>query len=194
MIRVICMICIIQCVNVIALPIPIWGEIQSNPEKDKEIRRVWGKPVGGQAISITTEKVVYAPEEAIILEINFKNIGHEDVRVIEESPLEMYKLIVLLPNGKEAPFTLYGKNANENWRDGSKAIFVLKPGMQRRVTFMLSRLFDFSLAGKYSVSVKRDVFKYEKVESISEAISNKLEITVDDRLEHRANTPSLITE
>ena len=49
-------------------------------------------------------------------------------------------------------------------------------------TLQVSRLFDFTLAGKYTVSVKRAVSMGGVFSSTLKATSNKLEITIDGNL------------
>ena len=183
MIRALYVTCVLQLACAFAFPIPVSAETDPAPAKKEEVKRKWGTAVGGQAISIATEKAAYAPEEAIVLNAVFKNVGQDDVYVTEALLLDMYRLTVLLPSGKEAPFTLYGKRAYENWRDGFRRRIILKPGQQKRVEFALSRLFDFSLAGEYTVFVQRDVLKQGGKEfSMSKATSNRIKVIVDDSL------------
>ena len=174
--------CLLQLVSAFALPIPVRAGTKPAPEKEDGGKIEWGTAVKGQAISIATEKVTYAPEEAIVLNVVLKNVGQDDVLVVAMIPLGMYRLTVLLPGGKEAPLMLRGKIVYANRGDGSRSRLMLKPGEQRRVKFALSRLFDFSLAGEYTVFVQRNVLKGGKDLSMSKATSNTLKVMVNDSL------------
>ena len=80
-------------------------------ETDKGNKKTWGDEVEGQALSITTEKAAYAPAERIVLNVCFKNVGRRDVEVVIMDPRRIYHIDVLLPDGKPAPLTLFGKGS-----------------------------------------------------------------------------------
>jgi hypothetical protein len=112
------------------------------------------------------------------LEAILKNVGNEAVYFVDAAAFDirMYELTVLLPNGEKAPLTLYGKRYCERRGEGSAMSSMFQPGEEKGTQFALSRLFDFSRSGKYTVSIKRTLFSkiMQKVES------NELEITVKD--------------
>ena len=90
------------------------------------------------------------------------------------------------PTASRAPLTLYGKK----WLSRrSSGVFggTLKPGETRSLDLELSRLYDCTLEGKYTVTVDRTVMvlKDGKWEAAT-AVSNKLEITVSESTPARA--------
>ena len=144
-----------------------------------------GTIVEGQSLSISTQKAAYAPGERIVLKACFQNVGNKDMKATEAFFPTIYHLDVLLPNGKPAPMTLFGKQAIELAGFGADTEMVtLKPGEETCDEIELSRLFDFTLAGKYTVSAQRVV----PVNSRLKVTSNKLEITVDESLPHDASS------
>ncbi len=159
------------------------AQANDTSEKTEECRREWGTAVDGQAVSIATNKSTYSPEEAITLNVVVKNIGQADVHFIEAMPLLMYTLTVVLPSGKEAPLTLYGKQATENWKDGSMSRRVLRPSEESIVNFALSRHFDLSLPGTYTIAVRRSVVVGKEDPVIVEAKSNVIEVTVRESVD-----------
>ncbi len=191
---------------ILALVLPVVAMVENSPgsEADKKVKKTWGKAVEAQALSIGSLRAAYAPGEPILLKVCFKNVGEKDVKVVYADPLGLYQVSVLLPDGKPAPLTLFGIQRESGPRvsvlprDGKPApltlfgiqreagpressefaLGTLKPGEETCDELELSRLFDFTLAGKYTVSVQRAV----SVSSTLKATSNKLELTVDESI------------
>ena len=181
------------------------GEKPRSP-KSEDAARAWGKTVEGQAVSIATEKASYAPGERIVLNIRFKNFGNTELRVRTMDSLYMYDVAVSLvggthrdavfdgehgpvraiPESGKVPHTLFGKIRLEPAKGEAPSPSVLKPGQYRSVAVDLTRLFDFSLEGKYVVSVQGPVFKDGMFlwtdGRFQRTASNELEVTVDGHL------------
>ncbi len=179
MTRVSCRVRILK--FILALVLSLVAVIYSSPasEADMRVNRTWGKPVEAQAVSIGSPKAAYAPGEPIRLKACFKNVGQKDVKVVYTDPLALYQLSVQLPDGKPAPLTLFGIQGETGPRISSESRFgTLKAGEVTCDEIELTRLFDFTLPGKYTVSAQRVV----SVNSRLKATSNNLEITVDESL------------
>ena len=169
---------ILQLGIAIAVPFGASAQDYTSPLDVDEAKREWGAPVANQAISIVTNKLVYKPEEPIVLEAVLKNVGREAVFAVDAFCLQMfmYELTVLLPDGEKAPLTLYGKRFCERRVEGSSCTYMLQPGEERRVHIALSRLFDFSQSGKYTICAQKTVFTKE----MPKTVSNKIVITIED--------------
>ncbi len=63
-----------------------------------------------------------------------------------------------LPDGKDAPATLFGK-ASKFLPGGSTALVPLLPGADHTITVPVSRLFDMTLSGRHEVSVSAFVLE-----------------------------------
>ena len=173
---------------------------QTGSPAGQDAARAWGKPVEGQAISISTERSAYAPGDRVVVKIRFKNLGTKDVRAGTSGILNDYELAVsisegafrkrtiaaergvisLIPENGQVPHTLFGKAKLEALRHGGFFGGVLKPGEYRSAAIDLTRLFDMSLEGKYVISVQRRV--WDGKEFRKKATSNELEVAIDGRL------------
>jgi len=181
MIRILGAILFLELVNVSVLPMCAMADSESMKEMDVEAKREWGKELQGYAISITANKAVVAPGESIILTISLKNVGTEDMRILRQH-LAHYDIEVLGPDGVKVPLTLYGERILEGSRESGNSTTILKPGEESSVGIPLNRMFDFTLAGKYAVSVQRAIWKGAPGIPTLKAISNKLNLTVDESL------------
>ncbi len=141
----------------------------------------WGPAVFGQVLGITTDREVYAPGEPITLKIFLKNVSDHDVQFIRYDTLFAYRFSVSLPDGKAAPLTLYGKDRTSRSHASGSSYPILKPGEVVNFDVELSRMVDFSLAGRYTVSMWGGVIdvKDKQIAATKRADSNRLEITVD---------------
>ena len=191
--RVRCSICIVQFVGVLLAPALVLAETGPGSEKDKMVERQWGKAFKGLAVSIASERSSYGPGERIVLSVLLKNSGQKDTRVATPAPLAIFRPTVQLPDGKESPLTLRGRMLTESAREGGVGGVILAPGKALRVDLVLDRLYDFSLSGKYAISVCAVLFGQDTT-----IASNKLEITVNTSLDNheaeyiwdRTNTPA----
>jgi hypothetical protein len=135
--------------------------------------------VHGCAISISTGKDSYASGDRINMKIRFKNNGSKSI-TIERGGFAHYSVTVLFDNKGSAPLTLYGQRIlGRGQIGGSLATLDLKPSQETSIELPLSRLFDFSLAGNYEISVVRKV-KDPDTNTWFDVTSNKIEISVDD--------------
>ena len=159
--------------------------------KSGEQQTVWGEPVEGQAVSIATDKRVYAPGDRIVLKIRLKNVGRgvvTEARDRYQGVTFLYSVRVLLPNGKSVPLTPIGAREAKREAEREAGVIVgsgttrkISPGGEIRDDVNLTEFFDTSSPGKYVVSAKRKVLTPGIKWSPTEALSNKLEITVAGR-------------
>lgn len=194
MIRILCAVLLLQFVNVSVLSICAMADSESRKEMNVESKRKWGKETQGHAISIIAKNEVVSPGEPIILTISLKNVGTADIRVLETAPLAAYDIEVLGPNGEKVPLTLYGKISLESNREGSRSVSILKPGAESSVEIHLNRMFDFTIPGKYTVSVQRAIWKADTSPQKLKAISNKVNLTVDESLTSKPVRPNNSSE
>ena len=70
----------------------------------------WGTPVNGVAISLTTMQRAGSPVDKIFVEAAWKNVGNRTALFPETNNfLEDFRFRVIMPNGKAAPLTEWGK-------------------------------------------------------------------------------------
>ncbi len=157
-----------------AIP-PVGQTPTSKPASDGNAgaQAAWGKPLDGQAISITVDKAAYPCGKAISLKIRLKNVGRDVV----DDPWQMglvhcawhYSFTVLLPDGEPAPLTRLGSEAipDREWAHytGGHPMMEgqigwtgrLKPGKCFGDQFALTDYYDMNHPGKYMVTARRRV-------------------------------------
>lgn len=129
--------------------------VEAKPLEKKMIRKT-GKPVGDLAMSVEVSKESYEFGETILLTVVLKNVGEKQFRTRKTSALGMFKINVILPDGKKAPLTLFGKKHALGSAFASGFI-VLSPKEEYSASIHLARYFDMTLSGKYSIDVSKKV-------------------------------------
>ena len=155
-------------------------------EKNVNDKRNWGKVVGGLAMSICPERQAYFAGDLIKLDVALKNVTHHDVQTVSAAPLQTYRRIsVSFEDRRNAPKTLFGR-LSLGAGPGSRSNYVLHAGEELRVRLALSRLFDFSLAGKYTIVVEKPVLQPGRPpENAPHLVSNTITLTIEDRAASR---------
>ena len=104
------------------------------------------------------DKASYKPVEPITLTAVFRNNGMTNASYYSESLYGMFGFHVIMPDGKGAPLTEYGKRAMLGPQVSRSTLWlVLKPGEEQTYTFVVNRFYDMSMDGKYKISVLGDV-------------------------------------
>jgi hypothetical protein len=165
-----------------AIAAAIWAAT-CTPGSDDVPAIGWGKPVGGAALSISTPKTTYFAGERIILDIELKNFSHRDVKTVFRSALDAYSVNVLLPDGKESPQTLFARE-HVGVGIGSRFGTTIHPGQSVFLRLHVSRLYDFSLPGTYTLSVTKPGGVAVGATWGGDIVSNTIKVEVADP--HRA--------
>ena len=178
---------------VVAVPTDHGRLLMARPRRPKAIgrtrRRRGESPSRARTISISTEKPAYGPGDRIDLEIRLKNMGRTKFNVWRDrqSFIGAYSLRVLLPDGKDAPLTLFAKRRVEllaAQRDLGTMGRALRPGEVDSTRRCLTEWYDITFPGKYTVTAIRMIQPPGKANgelpARVEAVSNKLEITIDE--------------
>jgi hypothetical protein len=127
------------------------------PEKVREVKAV------SNAVELTvalTEKGVAG--EALPITITLRNAGRAVVTYGEVAGIGDYKLAVKDAEGKAIPVTRYGKWWLETVGGGGGerykyVIRKLEPGQSMSLSANLTRLYDLTVAGKYTLVVSRKI-------------------------------------
>jgi hypothetical protein len=159
------------------------------PARDevRDIARKWGEPVEGQALSISTERLVFTSGDRISLNIRVRNVKDQKVEVNYDAymrPQFIFSVQVKFSDGRPVPLTQQGQKelrAEAERGMGSGRGVALRPGEETNFgDVVLTRLYDLTLAGKYTVSAKMKVLKPGDEFAKTDALSNNLEFTVSD--------------
>jgi hypothetical protein len=180
MIRIFCSALLLQLAGSSVFSLSAMAESETGKEVNVEAKRVWGKQTHGQAISIMTSNTSFAAQEPIILTITLKNVGTNDVQVMETGLLRDYVIEVVTSDLKDVPLTLYGQKLRDGVRSGGVNIrtATYKPGEGYSIEVELTRLFDFTLGGSYGIMVRGLILDKADLNARIEATSNPLIITV----------------
>ena len=109
-------------------------------------------------LSARFDKSVTVPGEMVILSVALLNYGTNTVFLPSTMDFGDYQIHVSDENGLAVPLTRYGENLRRAQVGASTTEYMLPPGKILIVRFVLNRLFDLSMAGKYRVKVSRLVF------------------------------------
>jgi hypothetical protein len=159
-----------------------------------EEKRAWGEPVEGQALSIATEKAVFACGEDVVVQMRLKNVG----RTVVVDPRHVcvahcalyYSFSVTLPNGAAAQMTELGRVwfQPREWGSGDHPMGWtgrLEPGECFGERVSLDSYFDMTTPGKYIVEAKWKVVANGGRLSLLQFLSNKLEHSILAKLARR---------
>jgi hypothetical protein len=163
------------------------------PAVATEDQPAWGKPVEGQAISIASAKLTYACGEEIWLDVRMKNVGKVPILDPREQylrPPNNYQCDICVPGGASAALTEAGAATLASAPALEGLYWVEKKPVEPGGEFFWHRievtcLYDLRQPGKYIVSARKNVALPGGGYSTTEAVSNKLEITVFDALADR---------
>ena len=120
-------------------------------EKAKAEEREWGEEVRGLRLSIQLkeyDKKEYGP---VTLSIVVKNVSENVVNYIAPSLFFDYGLTVKDSKGDEVPLTRYGERIRNSGEDFKRALVNLKPEEQKEYTLVVSRYYDLTLPGTYTI-------------------------------------------
>ena len=121
-----------------------------------EDKRSWGEQVGGCRVSIDwLTSPAGSASAGVFLDIVFRNEGSVVVGFPRSSMWFDYDFSVLTDTGAEAPLTDFGKQQRENLGNAAAALMQVEPGKEYRSTIELSRLYDLTHAGAFTVQASK---------------------------------------
>jgi hypothetical protein len=148
-------------------------------EKKPDARK-WGQAINEQMISIATDKDRFAPGDRIVLSVLYRNAGNRDVHVADIWGGSRYTYDVRRA-GKRVPLTQFGEVYGD--LPAGSAGGDLGAGQQVGFSINLGRILDFTLAGRYTIIVKKPMFPRDPKTPV--LTSNEVVIEVDERLAKR---------
>ena len=138
-----------------------------------------GGEAAGFKLSIKPEKKKYEIGDPVSLNVTFKDVSRENVKIIDYGIDLTYALEVIRPDGTLAPLTEKGKHARKmshrygSWGGGSR-----NPGDKQDILMAASAYFDMSQIGKYSLQVSREVPSLKDPKKMVTLYSNVVKITI----------------
>jgi len=163
----------------------------------KEQPDAWGPETQGCRFSATSDRASYRFDQSIRLCLTLKNENNELAVVRQSHVFLAYRFDVRLPNGTPAPLTLEGKRQMDaSSAGGSMFGITLKRGQSHIDEVpMLNRLYDMTMIGEYTVTVRRQVSiprvlkpgEERKPAVPFDVVSNTLKIVVHDQDVKKSN-------
>ncbi len=157
----------------------------NNDEKQKE---AWGPKVAGCRLSVTVDQMSYHVSAPISLQITIKNGGKERVSITRSDWMLVYDFDFRLPNGDPVPMTLEGRR-QESIAGMTSVAKALEPGGVESDTIpILNRLYDMSLTGEYTLTVKRRFYPAGAEcwkDDWEEVTSNTIKIVIREEMEKK---------
>jgi hypothetical protein len=142
----------------------------------------WGEEAFGRRLHIAADKETYAVGEPIALTITLNNVAESPIKELRTggtwhllrdyhvhvvsdggasmamTPSMPHHRPIVLEDGREVQMTHFGQNfAMIPARSGNRDWESIVPRESIRATIPLNRIYDLSLAGKYSLKVVNDV-------------------------------------
>ena len=113
--------------------------------------------------------------KTLYLAVRLKNVSNEKLNITDAYPESDFRIDLLDSKGKIAPLTLYGKNLRltrlNQWANVRNTI---SPGESLKYELNLSRQFDLSVMGTYTVQASRRVPKMGGGRGVAVVKSNAL--------------------
>lgn len=178
------------------LLILVCGLATGEADNDKRQDETWGPTVEGCRLSLAADKTSYHVSEPIRLRLVMENVGEGKIQAQRFRLTKDYKFDLRLPNGDSAPLTLFGKRWFSLHNAGSISVLVLEPGETDTASFSrsnrlyLNRLYDMTLAGEYTLTVRRRFLPagLNSVQDWAEVSSNTIKIVVREEMEGKEQT------
>ncbi len=115
-----------------------------------------GETAGAFLLTVEMPKRLYQVGAPIPLTVRLMNMGQKEVQLRQSTVYTMYDITVRDEDGTEMPKTRFGQK--QAWGAAFPKGFIrLTPGQEHSVSLPISRLFDMTLAGKYTIAVSKAI-------------------------------------
>jgi hypothetical protein len=130
------------------------------------------------SIAVSTEKESFTAGEPIVLAVSARNNGSK-VLVLENTyhPEWDYKLDVRTEAGETVSLTEEGRHLVKDIAIYASTNVDIHPGQEIEKDFLISKLFEMTTSGTYSITVKRQFFVPD-LDVYRTAISNTVKVTI----------------
>jgi len=156
-------------------------------EKSKEAVR-WGEHMEGFVMSISLDENEVPSGESLFVTVRLKNVTGKSLRLEETRPEVDFKFAVEKRDMSFSEKRLFGEDVDElryqrKLRDAevSPETLEVAPGEQLEYRFNLSRRFDMTTPGEYTIQAQREV-PGQKEEAAALLSSNEVTVNIQRRL------------
>ena len=160
--------------------ISVAHEREQIPQAQESQNETWGDAANGYQILVESNKSQYSRGEPIKLSITTKNVDSTAAPMLFGPITEVFAIRVKSPANQISPRTLYGDQQAGAWISGNGTWLSSQESHTRRVED-LSRCFDMTLSGVYSIDVRLKWAARAGGKETIETVSNPITLTITDR-------------
>ena len=132
-------------------------------EQAKDVKRIEKESSQDQMAIVASVAQESLAGANVNLDIKVKNNSKEDVEFFAKGKYWDFDLKLSDSKGQSVPLTRFGKIVyGGSRREGSGLIETLAPGKEMKDTLNVSRVFDLTMEGEYTLTVSLKVAKGEK--------------------------------
>lgn len=113
------------------------------------------------SLLVSLPKAVFRPEEPIRLDVLFENISDRVLEYGVQGTEFDYVIECKDEHGQAVPLTRYGQRLEANRGMGRFLVCKISPGEHLSAEISVTRQLDLSLAGRYTLTVRREVFPHQ---------------------------------
>ena len=146
--------------------------------------------ITGLELVVELDSKSFGPEEPVIIEVTLKNKSSKKYSFIQTLPERDFSFIVKDDKGQTVQLTKYGKLVTGPLDSLGKIGVTIKPDQELRYKFLVSRLYDMSLSGDYSLTVFKSVLRAEdeKIVERGQVASAPIQIHIGERFSPRLSS------
>jgi hypothetical protein len=136
----------------------------------------WGQPVEGGTLSCSLDKNKVRWDQPVHVTVVTKNVGSRALVIHAGEPWATYEFQLWDPQG-EVPRTRFAKRIEGDRREASGITLEVPPGETIVAELPVSRLFDLSERGKYTLEAARTVYG-QGVNRLVRLVSNRVSFEI----------------
>lgn len=119
--------------------------------------RVWGQATDGCRLSMSAEGPAVQAGSPVLLSLVFWNDGQTTVRFPRASIWLEYDYTVTFEDGEPVALTSFGQEKQRSMREQGGTLLEFQPGSQTPATVQITRLYDLSRPGRYTIGAAKTV-------------------------------------
>ncbi|HEX5733475.1 MAG TPA: hypothetical protein VF131_11635 [Blastocatellia bacterium] len=157
------------------------ADMQANNKESMQAQLSPGgqKPASDSVqLFVQTEEEMYIPGEPILLKVVVRNNTQNTIFIVDtRNPARDFKFDVRNEEGESVALTKDGEDLVNNTAIFRRVAVEIKPGKEVEHSFTINKLFEMTVPGTYSVTVKREI-RGQDGHPLGEVTSNTVKIKV----------------
>ncbi|WP_437498396.1 hypothetical protein [Sorangium sp. So ce1099] len=138
--------------------------------------RIWGLPEEDCRLSLGPPDLKVKAGQLVEVQLTFRNDGAKQIGFPRSAPWQDYKFN-LLHNDQPVPLTRFGEHVLNTPAVDAATMVWLAPGQEYTSTSIISRVFDMSMPGRYTLEVSKELMRRSGT-GFMKVVSNQITIEV----------------